>query len=110
MTLAAIAPFADTPTTIHGIASSRLKETDRVAATVIELRRMGIKVDEHPDGLTIYPCQEIRSAQIQTYEDHRMAMALALIGLKVPGIEIENPGCVAKTFPNYFEVLEQLRS
>jgi 3-phosphoshikimate 1-carboxyvinyltransferase len=110
MTLAAIAPFADTPTTIHGIASSRLKETDRVTATVIELRRMGIKVDEHPDGLTIYPCQEIRSAQIQTYKDHRMAMALALIGLKVPGIEIENPGCVAKTFPNYFEVLEQLRS
>jgi 3-phosphoshikimate 1-carboxyvinyltransferase len=108
MTLAVIAPFADTPTTIRGIASSRVKETDRVAATVTELRRLGVKVDEHPDGMTIYPCQEIRPARIRTYDDHRMAMAFALVGLKVPGIEIENPDCVAKTFPDYFEVLERL--
>jgi 3-phosphoshikimate 1-carboxyvinyltransferase len=108
MTLAAIAPFADSPTTIRGIASSRVKETDRVAATVTELRRLGVRVDEHPDGLTIYPCQEIQPALIQTYDDHRIAMAFALVGLKVPGIEIENPGCVAKTFPDYFKVLEQL--
>ncbi len=109
MTLSAIAPFAETPTTIRGIASSRFKETDRVAATVAELRRLGVQVDEHPDGLTIYPCKNIRPAYIRTYDDHRMAMAFALVGLKVPGIEIENPGCVAKTFPDYFEVLEQLR-
>jgi len=108
MTLAAIAPFANSPTTIRGIASSRIKETDRVAATVTELRRLGVQVDEHPGGMTIYPCQEIQPARIRTYDDHRMAMAFALVGLKVSGIEIENPGCVAKTFPNYFNVLEQL--
>jgi len=108
MTLAAIAPFANSPTTIRGIASSRIKETDRVAATVTELRRLGVQVDEHPDGMTIYPCQEIQPARIRTYDDHRMAMAFALVGLKVSGIEIENPECVAKTFPNYFKVLEQL--
>jgi 3-phosphoshikimate 1-carboxyvinyltransferase len=109
MTLAAIAPFAKTPTTIRGIASSRVKETDRVAATVTELRRLGVQVDEQPDGMTIYPCSNIQPAQIQTYDDHRMAMAFALVGLKIPGITIENPGCVAKTFPAYFKVLEKLR-
>jgi 3-phosphoshikimate 1-carboxyvinyltransferase len=110
MTLAAIAPFAKTPTTIRGIASSRVKETDRVAASVAELRRLGVQVDEHPDGMTIEPCKEIRPAKIQTYDDHRMAMAFALVGLRVPGIEIENPGCVAKTFPDYFDVLALLGS
>ncbi len=109
LTLAAIAPFATTPTTIRGIASSRVKETDRIAATVAELRRLGVQVDEHPDGMTIYPCENIQPAKIRTYNDHRIAMAFALIGLCVPGIEIENPGCVAKTFPDYFDVLEQLQ-
>ena len=109
MTLATIAPFAETPTTIRGIASSRVKETDRIAATVTELRRLGVKVDEYPDGMAIHPCQEIRSAKINTYDDHRIAMAFALIGLRTPGIKIENPGCVAKTFPEYFEVLETLQ-
>jgi 3-phosphoshikimate 1-carboxyvinyltransferase len=65
-----------------------------------------VTVDEHPDGMTIYPCQDIRPAKIRTYNDHRMAMAFALIGLRAPGIEIENPGCVSKTFPNYFDVLD----
>jgi 3-phosphoshikimate 1-carboxyvinyltransferase len=109
ITLAAIAPFAETPTKISGIESSRLKETDRIAATVTELRRLGVQVDEFPDGMTIYPCKNIQPAQIQTYDDHRMAMAFALVGLRVPGIEIQNPGCVAKTFPDYFEVLQKLR-
>ena len=108
MTLAAIAPFAETPTTIRGIASSRLKETDRIAATVAELRRLGIQVEEHPDGMTINPCEQIHPVQIQTYDDHRMAMAFALVGLRVPGIKIENPECVAKTFPDYFDVLALL--
>ncbi len=108
MTLAAIAPFATTPTTIRGIASSRLKETDRVAATCTELRRLSIKVDEHSDGMTIYPSKRIKPTSIHTYDDHRMAMAFSLIGLKVPGIEIENPGCVAKTFPEYFDVMGTL--
>jgi 3-phosphoshikimate 1-carboxyvinyltransferase len=109
MTLAAIAPFASSPTTIRGIASSRLKETDRVAATCCELSRLGVRVDEHADGMTIYPCEKFRSTQIHTYDDHRIAMAFALVGLRVPGLAIENPGCVAKTFPDYFDVLETLR-
>jgi len=108
-TLAAIAPFADSPTTIRGIASARVKETDRVAATCTELRRLGVTVEEYPDGLKIYPCDQIQPATIQTYDDHRMAMAFTLIGLRVAGVVIENPGCVSKTFPNYFEVVETLR-
>ena len=108
-TLAAIAPFASSPTTIRGIASARVKETDRVAAMCAELTRLGISVTEHSDGLTIRPCRDIRPAIVRTYNDHRMAMAFALMGLKVPGIEIENPGCVSKTFPDYFEVLQCLR-
>jgi 3-phosphoshikimate 1-carboxyvinyltransferase len=108
MTLAAIAPFAESPTTIRGIASSRLKETDRISATVIELRRLNVRVDEYPDGMTIYPCKHIHPNRIQTYGDHRMAMAFSLIGLRVPGIQIEDPDCVAKTFPDYFTVLDKL--
>ncbi|MBL7162802.1 MAG: 3-phosphoshikimate 1-carboxyvinyltransferase [Anaerolineales bacterium] len=109
LTLAAIAPFAETPTTIRGITSSRLKETDRVAATCTELRRLGVRVDEHSDGMTIYPSKNLKAAPIHTYDDHRIAMAFSLIGLRVPGIEIENPACVAKTFPDFFEVLEKLQ-
>jgi 3-phosphoshikimate 1-carboxyvinyltransferase len=108
-TLAVIAPFASTPTRIRGIASARVKETDRVAATCTELKRLGVKVDEYEDGMTIYPCDEFHPETVQTYNDHRMAMAFSLSGLRVPGITIENPGCVSKTFPNYFEVLETLR-
>lgn len=109
-TLAAIAPFVDSPTTIRGIASARVKETDRVAAMCSELRRLGVTVEEYPDGLKIYPCHNMRPATIQTYDDHRMAMAFALIGLRVEGITILNPSCVSKTFPNYFGVLEKLRN
>jgi len=108
-TLAAIAPFASTPTRIRGIASARLKETDRVAATCAELSRLGVRVDEHEDGMTIYPCSTFKPANVQTYNDHRMAMAFSLIGLRLPGITIENPGCVSKTFPNFFDVLNQLQ-
>jgi len=108
-TLAAIAPFASTPTRIRGIASARVKETDRVAATCAELARLGVKVDEHEDGMTIYPCDDFRPATVHTYNDHRMAMAFSLVGLRVPEIVIENPGCVSKTFPNFFKILEILR-
>ncbi len=118
-TLAVLAPFADSPTRIRGIASARVKETDRVAATCAELARLGVKVEEHPDGMTIYPCQTFQQSNLQpstfqlstvkTYNDHRMAMAFSLIGLRVPGITIVNPGCVSKTFPNFFDVLEQLK-
>ena len=108
-TLAVVAPFASSPTRIRGIASARLKETDRVHATCTELRRLRIRVEEHEDGMTIYPCNEIQPGTVQTYNDHRMAMAFALIGLQVEGITIENPACVSKTFPKYFEVLDTLR-
>lgn len=108
-TLAAVAPFASSPTRIRGIASARLKETDRIHATCTELARIGVRVEEHEDGMTIYPCENFLPATIQTYNDHRMAMGFSLIGLRVPGITIENPSCVSKTFPNYFDVLEMLR-
>jgi 3-phosphoshikimate 1-carboxyvinyltransferase len=108
-TLAAVAPFASSPTTIRGIASARVKETDRVAAMCAELTRLGVTVEEYPDGLKIYPCNNIQPASIQTYDDHRMAMAFALVGLRAEGVVIENPDCVSKTFPNYFDVLETLR-
>ena len=109
-TLAVIAPFASSPTTIRGIATARHKESDRVSATCTELVRLGVQVEEHADGMTIYPCRDFQPAVIRTYNDHRMAMAFALIGLCIPGVSIENPGCVAKTFPDYFTVLEGLRS
>jgi len=108
-TLAVIAPFASSPTRIRGIASARVKETDRVSATCTELKRLGVQVEEHEDGMTIYPCQTFKPADIQTYNDHRMAMAFSLIGLRFDGVTIENPSCVSKTFPNFFEVLETLR-
>jgi len=108
-TLAAVAPFAAKPTRIRGIASARVKETDRVHATCTELVQLGVHVEEHEDGMTIYPCQTFKPANIQTYNDHRMAMAFSLIGLRFDGVTIENPVCVSKTFPNYFEVLDTLR-
>ncbi len=108
-TLAAVAPFAGSPTTVRGIASARLKECDRVSATCRELSRLGVAVQERADGFVIQPCREMRAATIRTYGDHRMAMAFALVGLRVPGVSIENPSCVSKTFPRYFEVLDGLR-
>jgi 3-phosphoshikimate 1-carboxyvinyltransferase len=108
-TLAAIAPFAKSPTRIRGIASARVKETDRIHATCTELARLGVRVEEHDDGMTIYPCHMFRPTNVQTYDDHRMAMAFSLIGLRFDGVTIENPSCVSKTFPDYFEVLEKLR-
>src|SRR3990170_1348385 len=91
-TLAAIAPFASSPTRIRGIASARVKETDRVHATCTELARLGVSVEEHEDGMTIHPVEKMRPAVIQTYDDHRMVMSFALIGLRFDGVAIENPG------------------
>ncbi|MBI1918370.1 MAG: 3-phosphoshikimate 1-carboxyvinyltransferase [Planctomycetes bacterium] len=108
MTLAAVACFADGPTTIRNVAHIRHKETDRLAALATELRRVGARVDEFADGLTITPAP-LHGAEIETYNDHRMAMSMALIGLHVPGIVIKNPGCVAKTYPHFFTDLERLR-
>jgi 3-phosphoshikimate 1-carboxyvinyltransferase len=107
-TLAAVALFADGPTTISGVAHIRHKETDRIGDLARELRKLGASVDELADGLRIVPPTEPRGAIIETYNDHRMAMSLALAGLKIPGVVIDNPQCTAKTYPNYFEDLAGL--
>ncbi|MDE0468921.1 MAG: 3-phosphoshikimate 1-carboxyvinyltransferase [Candidatus Poribacteria bacterium] len=109
LTLAAIAPFADSKVTIRNIEHTRWQETDRIHAMVTELRKLGVPVVEHRDGLEISPTS-INPAAIDTYEDHRVAMAFSLVGLKTHGIRINNPDCVSKTFPNYFEVLRELYS
>jgi 3-phosphoshikimate 1-carboxyvinyltransferase len=108
-TLAAVAVFADGPTRVRGIDFIRGHETDRIAATVRELRRCGVDAREEPDGFVVQPGTP-RPARVRTYDDHRMAMSFALLGLRVPGIEIEDPDCVAKTFPGYWETLAGLRT
>lgn len=107
MTLAAVACFAEGKTTIRNVAHIRHKETDRIAALATELRKLGAEVEERADGLTITP-RPLKGCAVDTYNDHRMAMSLALIGLKVPGVVIRNPGCVAKTYPGFWQDLEKL--
>jgi 3-phosphoshikimate 1-carboxyvinyltransferase len=107
-TLAAIAPFASGPVRIRNVAHLRWQESDRLRAVATELARLGARVRELDDGLVIEP-STLHGADVHTYDDHRIAMAFALVGLKVPGVRIEDPGCVAKTFPDYFERLELLR-
>jgi 3-phosphoshikimate 1-carboxyvinyltransferase len=106
-TLAAIAPFASTPTRIRNIGHIRHKETDRIAALATELRKLGAQVEERADSLTIYP-SALRPAEIETYDDHRMAMAFAVTGLALDGVRIKNPACTAKTFPDFFARFEAL--
>jgi 3-phosphoshikimate 1-carboxyvinyltransferase len=119
-TLAAVALFAKGPTTIRGVAHIRHKETDRIGDLARELRKLGATVEELPDGLRIEPIQarsaseggssrsESRTTEIATYRDHRMAMSLALAGLVFPGVVILDPGCTAKTYPEFFQDLERL--
>lgn len=106
-TLACVAPFADGPTRIRNVAHNRVKETDRIQAVVDELKRAGIDAEEHEDGMTIHPGTP-QPALIQTYDDHRMAMSFALLGLKAPGIRINDPGCTSKTYPEFFTDLANL--
>ena len=106
-TLGAVALFANGPTVIRGVAHIRHKETDRIAALATELRKLGADVQEQADGLTIVP-RPLHAAQIDTYDDHRMAMSLALVGLSVPGVVIRNPDCTAKTYPQFFRDLEMV--
>jgi 3-phosphoshikimate 1-carboxyvinyltransferase len=110
-TLAVVALFAAGPTVIRNVAHIRDKETDRISDLVRELRRLGGDVEERADGLTVWPAGDsgpLRAARIRTYDDHRMAMSLALAGLRVAGVEIEDPACVGKTFPAYWERLASL--
>ena len=102
MTLACVAPFAAGPTTIEGIAHARVKESDRIAATAENLRRLGIEVQEGTDFVRITPGTP-RPARLPTYGDHRIAMAFSLIGTQVP-VELEDPAVVSKTCPEFFEL------
>lgn len=108
-TLAVVAAVADSPTRIRGIGFVRGKESDRIGAVITELERLGIASVEHDDGLTVHP-GEVRSGVVSTYEDHRLAMAFGLLGLVADGVAIADPGCVAKTFPTYWDVLEGART
>ena len=108
-TLAAVAVFAKGPTRVRGVAHNRHKETDRIGDLARELSKFGVNVLEHEDGLTITP-GKLQAAQIATYDDHRMAMSMALVGLRTPGVVIENPGCTSKTYPNFFDDLAGLET
>jgi 3-phosphoshikimate 1-carboxyvinyltransferase len=113
-TLAAVAYFADGPTTIRNVGNLRVKETDRMAAIQVELMKLGAEVDIEGDDITItppgnpiHPADE--TVTIHTYDDHRMAMSFAIIGLRKPGVVLEDPSCVNKTFPDFYEYLNLLR-
>ncbi len=108
-TLAVVALFAQGPTTIRNVGHIRHKETDRIDALAVELRKLGAVVQESADGLTIHP-GSLRPAEIATYNDHRMAMSFALAGLRTSGVVIQNPRCTEKTYPRFFSDLESLTS
>ncbi len=113
-TLAVVALFASGPTRVRGVAHNRFKETDRIGDLARELRKFGATVDEHEDGLTIHPIERAqedisdRKIVLETYHDHRMAMSLSLAGLRIPGVQIMNPACTGKTYPEFFADLEAL--
>ncbi len=107
MTLAAIAPLCAGKTTISNVYNIRIKETDRLEATVNELRRLGQKVESGQDWLSIEPAP-LTPAVVRSYSDHRMAMSFAVLGLAREGVEIETPSCVAKTYPRFWDDLRKL--
>ena len=109
LTLAALAPFGSSPTNITNVEVIRGHESDRITVIGSELGKLGVRVDERVDGLTVHPTPSLRAATLDTYDDHRVAMAFALIGLRSPGVCIADPGCVAKTFPGFFDVLARLQ-
>jgi len=108
MTLAVVALFARGMTRIRNVGHIRHKETDRIAALAAELRKLGATVEEQPDGLIIFPQATIAPARIATHDDHRMAMAFALAGIKAEGVTVLDPGCVAKTYPGFWDDLTAL--
>ncbi len=107
LTLAAIAPFADAPVEITGIGHIRGQESDRLSVMVKELTKLGIRCEERETAVTVYPGAP-RPGEIETYDDHRVAMSFSLIGLRVEGIVIRDPMCCRKTFEHYFDVLTEL--
>ncbi len=107
-TLAVIALFAEGKTSIKNVKHLRYKESDRLKALATELQKLGAEVTEYDDGLEILPKEKYVGAKIETYDDHRIAMSFAIAGLKIPGIKIQNPGCVKKSFPNFWDEFENL--
>ncbi len=108
MTAAVVALFADGPSVLRNIGSWRVKETDRIAAMATELTKLGAEVEAGPDYLRVVPPQALRPATIDTYDDHRIAMSFALAACGGVALRINDPGCVAKTFPDYFARLAAL--
>ncbi len=111
MTLAAVAPFANGPVTISGVAHIRGQESDRISAITTEMKRIGIRCDERDDGLVIFPVEKFESDEsvlVETYNDHRIAMSFAVLGTGFEGIVIDNPGCCRKTFEGFFDTLDSL--
>ncbi|ADL52691.1 3-phosphoshikimate 1-carboxyvinyltransferase [Clostridium cellulovorans] len=108
-TLSVVALFADGVTKIENVYNMRIKETDRIKAVYNELMKLGAKVTELEDGLIIEPAVKYNeNVEIDTYDDHRMAMSFSLAGLRIPGVKIKDPDCVSKTFPSYFEEFEKI--
>ncbi|MFM8531250.1 MAG: 3-phosphoshikimate 1-carboxyvinyltransferase, partial [Ilumatobacteraceae bacterium] len=107
-TLAVVAAHASSPTSLHGVGFSRNKESDRIGDLCSELRRAGVDAVEDDDGLTITP-GPVRPATLGTHHDHRLAMSFALLGLGASGIVIENPDVVAKSWPDFWSMIEGLR-
>jgi 3-phosphoshikimate 1-carboxyvinyltransferase len=108
MTIATMALFAEGPTVIRNIYNWRVKETDRISAMATELRKVGAEVKEGEDFIAITPPKQLRSATIDTYDDHRMAMCFSLASCGTVPIMINDPGCVAKTFPTYWELFDRV--
>jgi 3-phosphoshikimate 1-carboxyvinyltransferase len=104
MTAIVLAPLACKPSSYTDLGRLRVQECERVSALRTELTKCGAKVEEEGDTLTVYP-SELHGAEIETYNDHRMAMCFAILGLKIPGMKLKNPECVKKTFPNFFQKL-----
>jgi 3-phosphoshikimate 1-carboxyvinyltransferase len=107
MTAIVLAPFAPCGTQFTDLGRLRVQECERVVALRTELAKCGARVEEQGDTLTVLP-GPLHGAQIATYNDHRMAMCFGMLGLRVPGIRLENPACVKKTFPNFFHKLASL--
>ncbi|MBW2713724.1 MAG: 3-phosphoshikimate 1-carboxyvinyltransferase [Deltaproteobacteria bacterium] len=107
LAFAVVAAFAEGPSAVRNVANLRLKECDRLEALENELNRIGVQASTTEDSLFINP-GELHGAEIETYDDHRVAMAFALVGLCVPGIAIKDPGCVSKSWPQYFDELDKL--
>ena len=107
MTAIVLAPLAEEKWTFTDLGRLRVQECERVVALRTELSKCGAKVIEVGDTLTVFP-SKVHGAEIETYNDHRLAMGFAILGLKVPGIKIKNPACVKKTFPNFFQKLAAL--